>query len=415
VKPPIIIGGNPRSGTTFLAALLGAHRDIIVTSEINPDAAELACQMLHRLTLYMDQVPSRKRIWDRNRGGLMVEIWKSVTSAALMREKAVNSRVGHKTPGAEHRFEDYVEIFRPVQPKLVYCLRDGVRVMRSLVNMPWREVSLAERLALYKQSLETYEALQRKYPKDVLLFQVDKIAREPDQRRTQVQEVFDFIGEPMDASAHRFVDEWPAQNTMSAVTGKSGGRELSGQEMELLASDDVFTSLQRRYGYDALAGSGATPWSPSTWTGLRFVPGADDPSIWTVPQHARRTSVEVRAPDCIAVRCTLDEGGRFYLSTGRTALSGPAEPEARWPIDAYSPHELHVDMKVVRGAPTVHIWVLQYDQRSRVADGRLQLRPGKNVLKFVPAPNAESLRIAFRFARRGEVELGPMSAFVVSR
>jgi hypothetical protein len=414
VKPPIIIGGNPRSGTTFLAALLGAHRGIIVTSEINPVAAELACQMLHRLTLYMDQVPSRRRIWDKNRGGLMVEIWKSVTSAALMRDKAVDSRVGHKTPGAEHRFEDYVEIFRPVQPKLVYCIRDGVRVMRSLVNMPWREVSLAERLALYKHSLETYEALQRKYPKDVYLFQVDKIPREPDQRRIRVEEVFDFIGEPMDASTYRFVDEWPAQNTMSAVTGKSVGRELNEEEMQLLASDDGFTSLQRRYGYDALSGSGAAPWSASTWTGLRFVPGAEDPSVWAVPQYARRTSVEVRASDRIAVRSALDEGGRFYLSTGGTALSDPAEPEAQWPIDAFSPHELHVDMKIIRGSPTVHVWALQYDQHSRVADARLQLRSGKNVLKFAPAPNAQSLRIAFRFARRGEVELGPMSAFLVS-
>ena len=122
----------------------------------------------------------------------------------------------------------------------------------------------------------------------------------------------------------------------------------------------------------------------------------------------------VRVVATAAVRSALDEGGRFYLSTGGTALSDPAEPEAQWPIDAFSPHELHVDMKIIRGSPTVHVWALQYDQHSRVADARLQLRSGKNVLKFAPAPNAQSLRIAFRFARRGEVELGPMSAFLVS-
>jgi hypothetical protein len=327
VKSPIIIGGNPRSGTTFTAALLEAHGRIVVTSEINPEAAELACQMMRRLTVYMGRTASRKRVWQRNRAQLMTQIWKGVTSRLLIEAKPSSSTIAHKTPGSEQRFEDYVEIFAPIRPKLVYCLRDGVSVMRSLTNMPWREVSFDRRVALYNESVALYEHLQRKYPQDVFLFQVDKAPIDSAARLGQISELFDFIGEPIDAPTEAFVAQWPLRNTMATVIGDDRAVELQADHLRTLAKDEAFVAAQRRYGYDALLPHVPAPWQRIEWHGLRFRALGEERGAWPLAHHDQRVRIHRRSEDSIRVRVALDEGEKVYLTSGGGRATGAADPQ----------------------------------------------------------------------------------------
>lgn len=249
MREPILIGGNPRSGTAFVARLLDKHPDIVVTSELNPDAAELGIRMLELLDVHMGRSPRRWEYWARNRPQLMRQMWLSVSADPIHQRKPADARLGHKTPGCELLFERYVRIFEPDHPKLVYCMRDAPDVLRSLVNMPWRPVPFEERLALLKRSVVTFEDLSARYPDHVFLVQIDRMPQDPDARVESMRPLFDFVGEPFEKLVERFVREWRRINAQSDIAGQAPPKDLTDQQRALVDGDEEIQAIRHRYGY----------------------------------------------------------------------------------------------------------------------------------------------------------------------
>lgn len=251
MRPPIIVGGNPRSGTTFVAAMLNEHADVVITSEMNPKAARLMVEMMHQLTRYMGRKAHRARYWRRKRPRLQLEIWRATTSDVVYKDKAADAVMGHKTPGVELLFDDYVRIFEPAaRPRLVYCLRDGLSVLRSVMNMPWAPVSFEERLDEYKHSVATFEALRERYPDDVYLLQIDAMPDDADARVDALRPMFTFLDVALTRPVEDYIRDWAPRNTRADVAGDTRPTELTAGQLAVLASDAEFMAIQRRYGYE---------------------------------------------------------------------------------------------------------------------------------------------------------------------
>lgn len=246
MRPPIIVGGMPRSGTTFVTSLLNAHHDLAITAEMNPNAAEKLLDLHEHLTRYMYRHQVRREVWDAKRAQFVLDAWCALTGDERL--QGPDPHIGHKTPGSELLFERYEQAFEPVRPRLVYCMRDGWSVLRSLLNMPWRPVPLRRRLEQYTTSVATFERLQASRPDRVRLFQVDRMPEDPAARQAEVAGLFAFVGHEVDASVRRFVADWRPVNIQSSWQGSTDER-LTTEQVRTIEDDPDFVDIQCRYGY----------------------------------------------------------------------------------------------------------------------------------------------------------------------
>lgn len=409
MRGPIVVGGMPRSGTTFMLKLLNVHQRIAVTSEINPKAGELACALMRQLTVYMNRHEPRQRLWDANRPDLMVQIWKSVTSPGHYRNKPADARIAHKTPGSERLFEDYVRIFDPNTPQLIYCLRNGAHVMRSLLNVPWKQYPLSQRLEEYKNSVHLYEHLQEAFPQHVIRLQSDSAGSTVEDRLATVQALFEFLGEELDEPSEKFAREWRVTNSMQEISGRAQVADLTDEQLETMVSDDEFLAIQRRYGYDTLSDQGGPKWRRLSHPVFDLTSDA-----WQLSSGGRALSV-ASGKNAVTVTVDGDDEGWVRLGAEADELASPPVEAYVWHPDS-AHHELYVDLRVLQGEPEAAISILSYDGDRKIDEVTSRLRSGRNVIEFNPPSGTKCARLVLEFGGRGKVEVAnSLDACVLDR
>lgn len=106
----------------------------------------------------------------------------------------------------------------------------------------------------------------------------------------------------------------------------------------------------------------------------------------------------------------------LYFYHGRTSFTRPGERGESVACAAGRQYQIELD---VAGDSSnmlrTSVWVLQYDDKSKIDKQRVYLNPGTNTMAFDAHPEARSLRLAFRAAGPGTITLGPVSLFRVGR
>ena len=245
---PIIICGFPRTGTTFLGALLASHPDIAVSEELRlapvfPQIRDFAQSM----KAYYDRPQERWRSASGNdcQAGVVKAAWFCSNPAGLSRR-----RVANKTPEAELHAGFYDEVFKEDPPLYVYGLRRGIDVFASFRSMPWgRESNVSGLIDRFLNSIDVALEFKRRFPERIHIVQIDKLT-DQEQRRSAALGLFSFIGEHVVDEVHGFVDAWPAVNRSApASQGIAKEQPLSADEVEAIVNHELLAARMAEFGY----------------------------------------------------------------------------------------------------------------------------------------------------------------------
>jgi hypothetical protein len=238
-SPPIIICGFPRTGTTFLQALLNSHPEIHISREYRFRAlfaTPLLCAqagLLHR----RETEQWRGMSPDEARVSVLRALWYHGEPEGL-----VARRFGNKTPGNERHFWFFESVFRRTPPRYIYAARDPVAAIGSYRRMSWGESRSVWRLsAQLGRSLRAMRRFQARHPDRLLVAALDRVATDAD-RRSFVQRIFRFIRETPTREVWRFVDDWPAVNPGPGRAEASSAEPAPRPRRSL-------RSMQRQLGY----------------------------------------------------------------------------------------------------------------------------------------------------------------------
>ncbi|HVS84793.1 MAG TPA: sulfotransferase [Gaiellaceae bacterium] len=140
MAPPIFVFGAPRSGTTWLQRLLGAHPAIATPQELHLFSGYLAGWP----RLWDEQLPASEDLWRRNRYNGLPAIMTRAEFDAFARDlvDSVHRRVLAAKPGAtivlekdagyQHVLPLIVRLFP--EARLIHVIRDGRDVAASLLR-----------------------------------------------------------------------------------------------------------------------------------------------------------------------------------------------------------------------------------------------------------------------------------------
>ena len=136
-QPVILIGGLPRSGTTLCERLFGSHPEIRIFDE--SPLSSMPSLLAEQQAFYGPAIESWRNLTECElkwrQATLIAELWMLGSDP----KKLTNDRflyVGQKTPGVEEDLPFYQRYF-PCGLILIYCVRHPVRVLRSMLAMPW--------------------------------------------------------------------------------------------------------------------------------------------------------------------------------------------------------------------------------------------------------------------------------------
>lgn len=251
---PVIVCGNPRSGTRMHANVLNAHPEILITDEHHAIEAMRDLLAGFRRDVLLEKFPDRVAL--ERQAFLAKMIWLS-NSGPRVAERGLRARIlGNKTPKAELRFEALEEIFRAAPPRYVYCLRSAEKVLRSVKNLPnlrWSRDTVETNLKRYVRSVRCMEEMRARFPARVHVSVTDHLR--PGMRNSDFfAGMFAFVGAELDAATRTAIDALGPQNTMAAVrsaTCQAGAAvDLTAAEIRLIAETPEYRAIRRRYELD---------------------------------------------------------------------------------------------------------------------------------------------------------------------
>ena len=251
-EAPIIVCGVARSGTTFVRDLIDSHPDIAMSDEF----FLYRISSLSTLLKELEAVAGKRCNWSSARSKLVRAMWFCATDEKRQEKGVSARRFGNKTPGAEHYFDFYEEVFADAPPKYVYVMREGERVFLSRLNMRWgRTPTIGQQVKRYLLSIAKFEAFLSRSPDRIHLLRIDQIGEAYEDRVEEVERLFAFIGENVTAHVQQFVERWRHAQTTS---GKHKNHPenvlhaLPDKAVKFLASHGAYQACMAKYGYDTV-------------------------------------------------------------------------------------------------------------------------------------------------------------------
>lgn len=245
-SPPVIICGNPRSGTRMCANVMSSHPDVLITGEWH-NVSKLK-RMVNRFGEYLpEQLPDDER---RKRVDVLARtMWALRDPGANMDKLAQAAYVGNKTPTVEHHFERFEALFSS-KPIYIYCVRNAFSVLRSvknLENLAWHKNSVEKNLSLYLSSLNKYQEMCRQAPGRVYLVKLDEL-KQFGSNVDYYRFLFDALGLSLDAAVEKRINKLGKQNSMERVRAKINVKdtsvvELTDEEVHLIQSSSDYRRL----------------------------------------------------------------------------------------------------------------------------------------------------------------------------
>lgn len=251
---PIIVCGNPRSGTRMHANVLNTHPDIIITDEFH-DLAHLRRFLSEfRRDKLLKKFPRPKAL--ERQATLAKLIWLVYSVDRIAEDGAAAKYLGNKTPQIERHYKILENIFFACPPKYVYCLRSAPKVLRSvknLTNLRWNRDSVAVNLSRYLRSVRRMEEMKGAFPERIHVSVIDHLA--PGMANSEFfADTFRFLGVDLTNSVRKAVDAMESQNTLAAVrkVTKQTSRivELSKEESDLIKSSKEYREIAKKYSLE---------------------------------------------------------------------------------------------------------------------------------------------------------------------
>lgn len=249
---PVIIVGNPRSGTRMCANVLDSHPDICITDEF------LNVGMLNKLADQQISSFMKKRVDPDTlplRKELLVKNYWLMRSTLNQIEKAYGSAVvGNKTPRAEHHYPLYEEIFAVNKPVYVYCARNAYDVLRSiknLKNIQWSQLPFDELFERYKDSYRRFSEIQGKMPDRIFIVNVSQYNQFD---ITDIYHpIFKALGVECGPETADTINKIGPQNTMEKVKKTTADQspvvELSEYEIDVIESCSEYREIRHRHSF----------------------------------------------------------------------------------------------------------------------------------------------------------------------
>lgn len=249
---PVIVCGNPRSGTRMHANVLNTHPDILITDEFHAIEQSRALLSEFRRNCLLKKF-SRDKVLVRQTY-LAKMIWLTYSIDRIAERGATARIIGNKTPQIERKYRILENIFRNAPPKYVYCLRAAPKVLRSvknLSNLRWNRDSIETNLKRYIKSVECLEEMQAAFPDRVCVSVLDHLAPGTP-NSVFFAPVFDFVGVELDDAVRAELDAMGAQNTMDAVKKMTGNQndatvELTAEETRYISDLPKYVEIREKY------------------------------------------------------------------------------------------------------------------------------------------------------------------------
>jgi hypothetical protein len=246
---PVVVCGNPRSGTRMHANALNAHPEVLITDEFH------GIQHLH--AFLSDFRTTRLKTFSPDRAlarqnFLAKMFWLSCSIDRTLDRGLRVQIIGNKTPQIERHYRELERIFLNAPPKYVYCLRSAPKVLRSVKNFPnlrWNRDSVETNLARYIRSVRCMEEMRATFPERVCVSMIEHL--KPGMTNGAFfARVFDFVGVTLTDAVGAKLNAMNAQNTLAQLKPGAKAIELSDAEMTLIARSRDYAAIRERYGLD---------------------------------------------------------------------------------------------------------------------------------------------------------------------
>lgn len=250
---PVIIVGNPRSGTRMCANVLDSHPGICITDEFQ-NVGMLNKLADQQITSFMkkrvdpDTLPLRKELLVKN-------YWLMRSSLKQIEKSHSSTIIGNKTPRAEHHYPLYEEIFSVNKPIYVYCARNAHDVLRSiknLKNIQWSQLPFEELFENYKKSYRVLQEMQESFPDRVFVVNVDHY--KDSELFNFYRDIFIALDVACDETIVSKVNAMGPQNTMQKVRSMTKDQspivELTESEVETINSCGEYFSIRSTMSFN---------------------------------------------------------------------------------------------------------------------------------------------------------------------
>jgi sulfotransferase family protein len=248
---PVIVCGNPRSGTRMHADALNAHPDVLITDEFHHLGQLRAILSDFRRNSLLKKFSREQALARQTFLAKMLWLSCSVDRTA---ERGFTARIiGNKTPKIERHYKILENMFIGAPPRYVYCLRSAPKVLRSVKNLPnlrWNRDSIETNLKRYIASVRFMEEMTSAFPERICVSVIDHLR--PGTRNSDFFErIFRFIGVELTNEVRLELDGMSARNTMDVVkreTKQDGPIvELTDEEMDVILNSPEYDEISKKY------------------------------------------------------------------------------------------------------------------------------------------------------------------------
>lgn len=250
---PVIIVGNPRSGTRMCANVLDSHPGICITDEFQNVGMlnKLADQQISsfmKKRVDPDTLPLRKELLVKN-------YWLMRSSLKQIEKSHSSTIIGNKTPRAEHHYPLYEEIFSVNKPIYVYCARNAHDVLRSiknLKNIQWSQLPFEDLFENYKKSYRVLQEMQESFPERVFVVNLDHY--KDSELFSSYRDIFSALGIDCDEEVVDKINAMGPQNTMRKVRNMTKDLspivELTESELGVIESCSEYALIRSELGFN---------------------------------------------------------------------------------------------------------------------------------------------------------------------
>lgn len=249
---PIIIFGNPRSGTRMCASVFNTHPEVCITDEFQ-NVGMLAKLAEQQIAAFLKDrvdgktIPIRKEM-------LVKSYWMYRSNLSLI-EKSKNAKIiGNKSPRSEHHFHLFEELFAVNKPIYVYCARNAHDVLRSiknLKNIQWSKLPFEQTFDNYKRSYRALAKIKKQARNRLFVVNVDRYEDAP--LFEFYSPIFSALGINCSPEMISAINGMSPLNTLQSVRKKTLDQspvvELTEKEHEVINSCTEYQEIRATLGF----------------------------------------------------------------------------------------------------------------------------------------------------------------------